>query len=393
MDVTESRTASSVAGSVELFEMVDRCGAHPDAQLGGTGARQLLGVEPQVEAWAELFARRDVIVVASVSCIYGLGAPEEYRNLCVFLEVGQKRPRQQLLDDLLAIQYERNDIEFVPGHFRVRGDTVEIFPAYLETAIRVELFGDEIEKIRSGEPTADEMNDTKSFIAGMPAWGTLIALTRFGGYSDTVIVPAEHAFRFPDDLSDAEAAARDVVIIAGHDAVALGVGHGTVAITIICRCGAFAIIRVIARLDVARHLEDDGVLCTAALARVPLRRIAAGRRRSHAAHARALLSSFEAQREHFVAVACALRAGALDIYVLMMVAVAGAIAGVIREHHRAEVQAIGAGAVNQAIKALVLATGYLKNDGIDITCVPEFADVAIDDKVRTAIKLVIEPRK
>jgi stage V sporulation protein S len=74
-------------------------------------------------------------------------------------------------------------------------------------------------------------------------------------------------------------------------------------------------------------------------------------------------------------------------------AVAGAIAGVIREHMHAEVQAIGAGAVNQAIKALVLATGYLKNDGIDVACVPEFADVAIDDKVRTAIKLVIEPRK
>jgi stage V sporulation protein S len=73
-------------------------------------------------------------------------------------------------------------------------------------------------------------------------------------------------------------------------------------------------------------------------------------------------------------------------------AVAGAIAGIFREHHRAEVQAIGAGAVNQAIKALVLATGYLKNDGIVIACVPEFVDVAIDDKVRTAIKLVIEPR-
>jgi stage V sporulation protein S len=73
-------------------------------------------------------------------------------------------------------------------------------------------------------------------------------------------------------------------------------------------------------------------------------------------------------------------------------AVAGAIAGVIREHKRAEVQAIGAGAVNQAVKALVLATGYLKSDGIDVVCVPEFAEVTIDDKVRTAVKLVIEPR-
>jgi stage V sporulation protein S len=73
-------------------------------------------------------------------------------------------------------------------------------------------------------------------------------------------------------------------------------------------------------------------------------------------------------------------------------AVAGAIAGVVREHKRAEVQAIGAGAVNQAVKALVLATGYLKNDDIAVVCVPEFADVTIEDKVRTAIKFVVEPR-
>ena len=73
-------------------------------------------------------------------------------------------------------------------------------------------------------------------------------------------------------------------------------------------------------------------------------------------------------------------------------AVAGAIAGVFREHKHAEVQAIGAGAVNQAVKALVLATGYLKLDGIAVNCVPEFADVTIDDKVRTAIKLVIDPQ-
>jgi len=73
-------------------------------------------------------------------------------------------------------------------------------------------------------------------------------------------------------------------------------------------------------------------------------------------------------------------------------AVAGAIAGVVREHRRAEVQAIGAGAVNQAVKALVLATGYLKGDDIPVVCVPEFVDVDIDGKVRTAIKLVVEPR-
>jgi stage V sporulation protein S len=73
-------------------------------------------------------------------------------------------------------------------------------------------------------------------------------------------------------------------------------------------------------------------------------------------------------------------------------AVAGAIAGVVREHKRAEVQAIGAGAVNQAVKALVLAITYLRGDGIEVVCVPEFVDVEIEDKVRTAVKLVVEPR-
>lgn len=73
-------------------------------------------------------------------------------------------------------------------------------------------------------------------------------------------------------------------------------------------------------------------------------------------------------------------------------AVAGAIAGVIREHRHADVQAIGAGAVNQAIKALVLATGYLEGDGISVVCIPQFVDVDIDGKVRTAIKLVVDPR-
>ena len=71
--------------------------------------------------------------------------------------------------------------------------------------------------------------------------------------------------------------------------------------------------------------------------------------------------------------------------------VAGAIAGIVREHHRAEVQAIGAGAVNQAVKALIIATGYLRLDGIYVSCVPEFAEVTIEDQVRTAIKLVVEP--
>jgi len=74
-------------------------------------------------------------------------------------------------------------------------------------------------------------------------------------------------------------------------------------------------------------------------------------------------------------------------------AVAGAIAGVVREHHRAEVQAIGAGAINQAVKAMILATGYLKDDGVFVAFVPEFADVTIEDNIRTAVKFVVEPRE
>jgi len=74
-------------------------------------------------------------------------------------------------------------------------------------------------------------------------------------------------------------------------------------------------------------------------------------------------------------------------------AVAGAIAGVVREHHRAEVQAIGAGAINQAVKAMILATGYLKDDGVFVVFVPEFAEVTIEDNIRTAVKFVVEPRE
>ena len=74
-------------------------------------------------------------------------------------------------------------------------------------------------------------------------------------------------------------------------------------------------------------------------------------------------------------------------------AVAGAIAGVVREHHRAEVQAIGAGAINQAVKAMILATGYLKEDGVFVAFVPEFAEVTIEDNIRTAVKFVVEPRE
>src|SRR5690554_7399076 len=99
-------------------------------------------------ATAALFERRDVIVVASVSCIYGLGNPNEYRDLVLSLRPGMTRDRDEILRKLVDIQYERNDVNFVRGTFRVRGDVVEIFPAAsTEKAIRVEMFGDQIDRI------------------------------------------------------------------------------------------------------------------------------------------------------------------------------------------------------------------------------------------------------
>jgi len=111
-------------------------------------------------ATTALFERRDVLVVASVSCIYGLGSPEDYRDLVLSLRPGMRKDRQEILRKLVDIQYLRNDLDFQRGTFRVRGDTVEIYPAgSTDRAIRVELFGDEVEKITefdvlTGQPVA-----------------------------------------------------------------------------------------------------------------------------------------------------------------------------------------------------------------------------------------------
>ena len=102
----------------------------------------------RLAATASLLERRDVIVVSSVSCIYGLGEPEDFEKMMVSLRVGMEIPREELLRRLVEIRYERNDVAFERNHFRVRGDTVDIFPAYWkDTALRVEFFGDEIDRI------------------------------------------------------------------------------------------------------------------------------------------------------------------------------------------------------------------------------------------------------
>jgi len=108
-------------------------------------------------ATRSLFERRDVIIVASVSCIYSLGEPEEYRSFVCSLKRGAIYPRGQLLRQLVDMQYERNDIDFTRGRFRLRGDTLEIQPAYEEMALRVEFFGDEVERIIRIDPLTGEL--------------------------------------------------------------------------------------------------------------------------------------------------------------------------------------------------------------------------------------------
>ena len=114
----------------------------------------------RLSTMSSLFARRDVVVVASVSCIYGIGSKEDYEAMVVPLRVGQEITREQLLLRLIDLQYNRNDIDFSRGNFRVRGDTVEICPAYTEDAVRIEFFGDEIERLTRFEPLTGHLIDT-----------------------------------------------------------------------------------------------------------------------------------------------------------------------------------------------------------------------------------------
>src|SRR5476649_1148758 len=106
----------------------------------------------RLSATRSLFERRDVIIVASVSCIYGLGSPEAYYGMLLPLERGQRITREDILRKLVEIQYERNDVEFGRGTFRVRGDIVEVYPSYEEMGLRIELFGDEVDALTTFDP-------------------------------------------------------------------------------------------------------------------------------------------------------------------------------------------------------------------------------------------------
>jgi excinuclease ABC subunit B len=123
----------------------------------------------RLAATDSLLNREDVIIVASVSCIYGLGSPEDYKNMIVSARQGETRRRDEILGQLVAVQYERNDYEPQPGTFRVRGDTVDIFPSYAKHGIRIDFFGDEIDGIRRIDPLTGDTEEHMERVLISPA--------------------------------------------------------------------------------------------------------------------------------------------------------------------------------------------------------------------------------
>jgi excinuclease ABC subunit B len=132
----------------------------------------------RLRATSSLLERDDVIIVASVSCIYGIGSPSEYKEQLLYLERGARMPRETLLRRLVDIHYTRNDVDFSRGTFRVRGDTVELVPAYAEQGVRIELFGDEIERIAALDPVTGKVQGERDRMAIYPARHFVTSLPR-----------------------------------------------------------------------------------------------------------------------------------------------------------------------------------------------------------------------
>ena len=146
-------------------------------------------------ATMSLLSRRDVIVVSTVSCIYGLGAPKEYLAQSLPLQVGQRIDRDELIRGLVQIQYQRNDIEFVRGNFRVKGDTVEVIAVYDEEATRIEFFGDEIEKIYRIHPLTGEILMERQSVAIYPASYYVAPAERMGQAIEAIEEELESRYR------------------------------------------------------------------------------------------------------------------------------------------------------------------------------------------------------
>ena len=149
----------------------------------------------RLAATTSLLTRRDVLIVASVSCIYGLGDPSDYFNLVAKVEVGEIRDRSRLLRQLIDMQYERNDYDLARGRFRVRGDTLEIVPAYEELAVRIQFFGDEVEKIVEIDPLTGELLAQRQETAIYPAKHFVTTQERLGLAVKDIEVELEERLR------------------------------------------------------------------------------------------------------------------------------------------------------------------------------------------------------
>ncbi|MEX2254650.1 MAG: excinuclease ABC subunit UvrB [Acidimicrobiia bacterium] len=137
-------------------------------------------------ATAAIMSRRDVIVVASVSAIYGLGAPDEYERQCLIVDKGEERDQRSILARLVELQYERNDVAFARNKFRVRGDTIEVFPSYEERAVRLQMFGDEIERIVEVDPLTGELVGELDRLVLFPASHYVTSAERLGKAIDGI---------------------------------------------------------------------------------------------------------------------------------------------------------------------------------------------------------------
>lgn len=141
----------------------------------------------RLSATSSLSERRDVIIVSSVSCIYGIGSPDDYQNMIISLRPGMEKDRDEVIRELIDIQYDRNEMDFHRGTFRVRGDVVEIFPAdYSETAVRVEFFGDEIDRITEIDTLTGEIKSSLNHIAIFPASHYVVPMEKILKAADAI---------------------------------------------------------------------------------------------------------------------------------------------------------------------------------------------------------------
>jgi excinuclease ABC B subunit len=150
----------------------------------------------RLSATTSLMSRNDVLIVASVSCIYNLGSPEDYQELLIFLEKGQGIPRDELIAKFIQIQYERNDYEFIRGRLRVRGDCLEVYPSYQEKALRIEFLGDRIEKISEINPITAQTLNILEKIAIYPAKHFIVSGSKIDAAIQSIKLELEGQLKF-----------------------------------------------------------------------------------------------------------------------------------------------------------------------------------------------------